>query len=200
MASFETTFEEGMKAYSEAPDKAEAAVINMGLSVSVRPTNRTGEFVDFPQMPPDLSVSAFAELQRLIGQFTAWYGYAICQQKLYEGQRNSAEKMRVFAWSRIRKTKAGTVADKDDETRLDRRYVDADCRFEEYDSTYRLLTGIVEGLKRDIETISRTFEGLKSRQNAEGKSVGVMRRGQGGESHRETTSTVLDKFRKGRMK
>lgn len=200
MPSFEVTFEEGMKTYSESPDRAEAAIIDMGLSVSTRPTDRAGEFDAFPQLPPDLSLSSFAEIQRLIGQFTTWYSYAIGQLKLAEGQRNSAEKKRVFAWSRIRKTKTGTVADKDDETRLDRRYVEADAHFEYCDTKYRLLVGIVDGLKRDIETVSRSYAVLESRQNAEGKSVGVSRRGREGETRQEARSSVLDTFRRGRRR
>jgi len=198
MASFEVTYDEGMKVYSEAPDKAEAAIIDMGLSVSTRPTDRAGEFDEFPHLPPDLSLCSFAEIQRLIGQFTTWYGYAIGQLKLAEGQRNAAEKRRTFAWSRIRKTKSGTVADKDDETRLDRRYVEADANFEFCDTKYRLLVGIVDGLKRDIETVSRSYAVLESRQNAEGKAVGISRRPGPGQDRRDTHQSVLDKFRRGR--
>lgn len=200
MPSYEVSYEEGMEIYSASPDKAEAAIIDMGLSVSTRPTDRAGEFDDFPQLPTDLSLCSFAEIQRLIGQFTTWYGYAIGQLKLSEGQRNSAEKKRVFAWSRIRKTKSGTVSDKDDDTRLDRRYVDADAQFEYCDTKYRLLVGIVDGLKRDIETVSRSYAVLESRQNAEGKAVGMSRKGTPGASREETRDGVLDKFRRGRRR
>jgi hypothetical protein len=200
MASFETTYDEGMEAYREAPDKAEAEIIKMGLSVSTRPIDRRGEFEDLPRLPFDLSQATFPQLQQLIGKFTEWYGYAIGQQKQAEGLRNSAEKQRTFAWARIRKTKTGTVSDKDDATRLDRRYVDADAYFEFRDAQYRMLVGIVEGLKRDIETISRAASVLESRMGAEGKGVGLGRKGRPDSTPQENRSSVLNKFRRGRRR
>ena len=199
MPNFDMRFEDGIKTYDGALDEAENAVLDMGLPLSTRPSDGD-RFTEFPEIPPDLSKSTFPELQKLIGQFTAWYAYAIGQQKLSEGQRNAAEKKRAYAWSRIRKSKTGTVADKDDDTRVDRRYIDVDSHYEHCDAKYRILLGIVDGLKRDIETISRTASVLEARQGAEGRGVAVGRKGRDGSSGRGRSNDVLTQFRKGRRR
>lgn len=177
MPSFETNYDDGLALYDDAIDQAEAEVISRGLPVSTKPIGRDGEFQQFPTMPPDLSVVKFPELQRKIGEFTAWFSYAIGQLKLAEGYRNAAEKKRSFAWSRIRKLKSGTVSDKDDAVRTDDRYVRVDAHYEHCDAKVRLYGAIVEGLKRDIETISRAASVLEARTGVEGRGVAVSRRG-----------------------
>jgi hypothetical protein len=172
-------YDDGLSVYDNAVDEAEAAVINMGLPLNTRPVGRDEEFADVPRMPIDLSKSSFQELTYLIGRFTEWYGYSVGQLKLAEGRRNAAEKKRTFAWSRIRKLKSGTVSDKDDAVRTDSRYLNVDGRYEHWDAMVRLLGGIVEGLKRDVETISRSITVLESRTGAEGRGVAAGRKGRG---------------------
>lgn len=178
MASFDVQYDEGLNKYDEASDSAEADVINMGLVLDTRPLGRDKEFAEFPRMPADLSQTSFSELQRLIGVFTTWYSYAIGQLKRAEGLRNVADKKRTFAWSRIRKLKTGTVQDKDDATRTDGRFVDVDAAYERADALARMLNGIAEGLKRDIDTISRSASVLESRIDTEGRGVAFSRKGQ----------------------
>jgi hypothetical protein len=190
VASFETDYDEGLALYDEAIDQAEADVLHRGLPISTKPVGRDGEFSEFPRMPPDLSAVKFAELQKKIGEFTEWFTYAIGQLKLAEGQRNAAEKKRSFAWARIRKLKSGTVSDKDDAVRTDRRYVRVDAHYEHLDAKVRIYNAIVEGLKRDIETVSRAISVLEARAGVEGRSVAVGRRGR--------TAPAEESFRSGR--
>jgi hypothetical protein len=204
MPSFEVRYDDALSMLDESLDKAEADVINMGLNVATRPSHR-GEFSDFPKMPEDLSRPGFQELQRLIGQFTEWYGYAIGQLKLAEGARNTAEEKKTTAWAIIRKLKTGTVSDKDDAVRTDARYVRVVANYNYCDTKYRLLVGIVEGLKRDIETISRAATVLESRVGAEGRGVAVSRKGRAEQTAQTFRSGrreggVLDTFRKGRRR
>lgn len=201
---FEMDYDEGIAIYDEAIDKAEAEIISRGLPLSARPLNKDREFANFPEIPVDLSEVGLEVMQKLIGQFTAWFSYAISQLKSAEGQRNAAEKQRSFAWSSIRKLKAGTVADKDDAVRTDRRYIKIDAHYEHCDAKVRLYNGIVEGLKRDIETISRAVSVLEARKDVEGRSAVVGKRGQAaGESFRAARRnrpqvSGLDVFKKGR--
>ena len=171
MAKFEMEYDDGLALYDDAIDQAEEEIINRGLPISSKPLAANGDFANFPCMPPDLSSTTFPELQRLIGQFTAWFGYAIGQLKLSEGYRNAAEKQRAFAWSSIRRLKSGTVSDKDDAVRTDRRYMTIDAKYEHCDAKVRVYGAIVEGLKRDIETISRAASVLEARTGVEGRSV-----------------------------
>lgn len=207
MASFEIRYDEALDMLDESLDKAEADVITMGLNIATRPTDRRGEFADVPRMPEDLSGVNFSQLQKLIGQFTEWYGYAIGQLKRAEGARNTAEEKKTTAWSILRKLKTGTVSDKDDSVRTDSRYVRVVAHYNYCDTKYRLLVGIVEGLKRDIETISRAATVLENRVGAEGRGVAIGRKGraeQASEAFRSdkrgASGRVLDTFRKGRRR
>lgn len=183
MPTFEMEYGEGIALYDNAIDAAEAEIIRRGLPLSSKPLAADGEFANFPCMPADLSMVTFPELQKLIGQFTAWFGYAIGQLKLTEGYRNAAEKQRAFAWSSIRKMKTGTVSDKDDSVRTDRRYMTVDAKYEHCDAKVRVYGAIVEGLKRDIETISRAASVLEARTGVEGRGVAVGRKGRTDSAH-----------------
>ena len=212
MASFEVRYDDALQMLDESLDQAEADVISMGLNVATRPTYRSGEFADVPRMPEDLSRATFSELQRLIGQFTEWFGYAVGQLKRSEGARNTAEEKKTTAWSILRKLKSGTVSDKDDNVRTDTRYVRVVAHYNYCDTKYRLLVGIVEGLKRDIDTISRSATVLENRVGAEGRGVAVSRKGRAEEAGRTFRSSrrggidsggsdgILDTFRKGRKR
>lgn len=190
--AFEANYDGGLAAYDDAIDKAEAEVIALGLYPSERPRNSSGKFDEKPELPPDLSAVTYSELLFLIGQFTTWHGYAIGQKIIAEIQANAAEKKRSFAWRVIRRLKAGTVADKDDGTGTDTRYMDADAQAEHYDAKKRLLAGIVETLKRDIETVSRAAAVMEQQQNAEGRQVGVSHRGK---DRRVPSEDVMSTFR-----
>lgn len=192
MPTFEMEYSEGIALYDNAIDEAEAEIIRRGLPTSSKPLATDGEFAAFPCIPADLSIVTFPELQKLIGQFTAWFSYAIGQLKLSEGYRNAAEKQRAFAWSSIRKMKAGTVSDKDDSVRTDRRYMTVDAKYEHCDAKVRVYGAIVEGLKRDIETISRAISVLESRTSVEGRGVAVSRKGR--------TESARGAFRTGRRR
>jgi len=190
MANFEMEYDEGLALYDRAIDQAEAEIIGRGLPISSKPLGVDGNFAQFPQMPADLSSVTFPMLQKFLGQFTAWFGYAIGQLKLAEGWRNVAEKQRSFAWSSIRRLKPGTISDKDDAVRTDKRYMPLDAHYEHCDAKVRVYGAIVEGLKRDIETISRAASVLESRTNVEGRGVAVSRKGR--------TETTRQTFRSGR--
>lgn len=211
MAAFEVHYDDALQMLDESLDQAEADVISMGLNIATRPTTRDKEFADNPRMP-DLSKVTFLELQRLIGQFTEWFGYAVGQLKRAEGARNTAEEKKTTAWSILRKMKSGTVSDKDDSVRTDARYVRVVAHYNYCDTKYRLLVGIVEGLKRDIDTISRTATVLENRVGAEGRGVAVGRKGRSEEAGRAFRSSrrggadngggggILNTFRKGRKR
>lgn len=177
MPSFEVEYDEGLALYDNAIDTAEAEIISRGLPISTKPLDVNGDFARFPCMPADLGDTTFLEMQKLIGQFTSWFAYAIGQLKLAEGYRNAAEKQRSFAWSSIRKLKTGTVSDKDDSVRTDRRYMTIDAKYEHCDAKVRVYGAIVEGLKRDIETISRAASVLEARTGVEGRGIAVGRKG-----------------------
>jgi len=205
MASFDISYEDGLNMLDTAVDRAEATVIKMGLHPADRPTDRSGGFAEMPCMPVSLNDTKYAELTHLLGAFTAWYDYALGQLRNAEIHRNKSDEKRSLSWAKLRKLKEGTVADKDDAVRIDSRYVTANAELLETDSVVRLLNGIVEGLKRDIETVSRAIAALDSRTNVEGRGAAVARKQEASTvrevfrtGRREQNRSALDTFKKGR--
>jgi hypothetical protein len=204
MAKFDLDIESGRKIYDDAVESAEEDLIKAGIPLPERPTDMQGALDIPPVMPPDLGELDFRGIQTLLGQFTSWYNYASGQFTKSEGERNAAEKQRAFAWSKIRKLKEGTVEDKNDQTRVDGRYMQADANYEYWDAKTRMLKGIVDGLKRNIETISRSINTLEGRVNVHGRSSAIDRRryGGAGENNRGEVRTlnkgVLNAFRTGK--
>ena len=155
MANFDMRFEDGTNAYDSAVDEAMDDVVKRGLGVPSRPLEN-GELGDCPELP-HLGEIGPSDLVVLLGVFTQWYSYAKGQEREAEIMKNAAEKKRAYAWSRVRKSKTGTVNDKDDQVRIDSRFINVDRDFEIADGRQRLIMGVVEGLKRDVETISRAI-------------------------------------------
>jgi len=174
MPAFECSFDEGLKKYDDAIDKAEGEVIRLGLPVPSRPFHG-GKPADRPQIPDNLAEIGLAEIGNLLGVLTKWHSYAIGQKILAGNQRDAAAEKKAFAWKRIRGMKSGTVSDKDDAAGIDIRYVDVEAQYRQLDAKYSLLAGMVEALKRETETVSRAFEVLRQRIQTEGRDVGVGR-------------------------
>jgi hypothetical protein len=201
MAVFERSYDEAIAVFDGAIDAAESDLAEMGLLMAPRPVNRGGNMTDRPGLPPNLAECSWAELQDLLGVFTAWFVYANDQLQLVTGRRNGADDQKTFTWALIRKSKQGTVSDKNDATYCDSRYQDAQAKYDHYDTMVRMLTGMVKGLDREIDTISRAVTVMDLRQGVEGKGVGAQRRAVDKETRAKGHAKqrdVLASFRSGR--
>lgn len=196
----ELRFEEGLALYDEAIDRAEEDLVHIGLPLPTRPMDRAGELLDLPMMPEDLSELTPQELGDMLATFSRWFEYASGQYKMARGRRNGNEKKRGFAWSAIRQKKSGTVSDKDDNTRTDIRYMNVDADFEYTDAKLGLLEGIVRGLERDIETISRAITVMDQRLGVEGRGAAASKRRRhgSGRGHYQEPQKRDDVLSKGR--
>lgn len=192
----ELRFEEGLQIYDDAIDRAEEDLINMGLPLPPRPSDRHGNLLDMPNLPEDLQDMSPRELGDLLVTFSRWFEYASGQLKKFRGRRNVGEKKRAWGWSEIRKKKSGTVSDKDDHTRTDIRYVNVDADFECEDHKYGLLEGLVRGLERNIETISRNITVMDQRLGVEGRTAAISKKRRGPKDEENEFKSRLDKFRK----
>jgi hypothetical protein len=172
----EVRYEEGLAQYDEVMERVEQDLIDAGFPLPSRPS-RGDDLCALPDLPIDLTQFSSRELGALLSEFSAWYSYSAGQLKLARGHRNVAEKRRAYGWSRIRKTKQGTVADKDDDTRTDSRFIQVDTEFEYADAKLELLKGITDGLLRDVETISRAIAVMEQRLSVDGAVAGAARRG-----------------------
>ena len=204
MPILEANYEQGMAAYEQAADKGDAELIKMGFPRSQRPMitiDGVQQFADRPTLPERLSDLPMSDLQDLLGWFTAWHSYSIEQIPPVRIMRNTAEAARDFAWAKIRKEKKGTVSDKNDATRTDMRYVQANTAYETADYRFKMIKGITEGLYREIETISRVIAGQEQKFSAEGHRFTGERRGASmhiGPSFKPTFKTdVMARFRTG---
>ena len=204
-ASFDAEYSQGLKEYALAVDKGDAQLLSMGFPPAERPRGLDGNFSERPYIPPNLSDCSMADLQNLLGQLTAWHSYAIEHLPHAVSERNAAESARDFAWAKIRQAKDGRVADKDDSTRTDARYVQANSYYETCDFKSRKLKAICDGIHREIETISRAIAALDQRYNVgsaqvsgEGKGY---RAGSGpsGRNNGPPRLDVMSRFRAGRM-
>jgi len=177
--TFETEYQEGVDMYIEAVDKGEADLIDDGFPPALRPKNLDGEWDDYPQLPTPLSSLGMAQLQDLIGRFTAWHSYALELLPDAVARKNSIAGAKEFAWSKIRRSYKGTVSDKDDQARVDSRYVELNSGYETAAYRASKLKAIVDGLNREIETVSRAITALADRGETEGRGVGgIMRANQ----------------------
>lgn len=175
MPSFEVTYEEGVRSYTEAVAQGDDELAAMGFPMAERPTEVGGELANRPNIPSNLSKLSMAELTDLLGYATEWYRYAMEVLPVVTSERNAAESARDFAWAKIRKSHTGRVADKDNETRCDSRYVEAAARFETCDYKYRRVKAICDGLLREVETISRAMAGQEQVHRAEGTHLAGVR-------------------------
>lgn len=175
MPVLECPYEEGLKKFDDATDKAYGEVIRLGLGVSQRPFYG-GKAADRPEIPHNLSELGLSELGNLLGVLTKWHSYAIGQKIIAGNERDAAAEKKTFAWKRIRRLKDGTVSDKDDATGIDVRYIEVEAHFRYADAKYSFLAGMVDALKRETETVSRAFEVLRQRIELEGRNVGMGRR------------------------
>lgn len=187
--SLALNYEAGIRAYDQAVDKGEASLIRMGFPPAERPVDEHGTFADRPTLPPKLSTLSMPELQDLMGWFTAWHSYALEALPQVTAERNSALNKKDFAWSAIRAEKRGkTTKDKDDETRVDARYIQVSTEFETADYRHKVVSAVCRGLEREIDTISRAQSALEKRFGGYGKHVG-------GERAVVRTQNVMNVFR-----
>lgn len=177
MPRVEKRYDEVIEGLDNAVADAEQEIIDRGFLPPTRPKNSEGELDTRPVMPPNLDDCTMDELQYLLGQFTEWYTYAGRQSAEAENQLDKCKEKKTFSWAKIRGSiQAGTVSDKDDETRRDQRYTDVIEEMTHWSSMMRWMKVITDSLLREIETISRAVTMMEQRMGVEGRSYRAGRR------------------------
>lgn len=195
--TLDDNYEHAMSTYEQAVDRGEAELINMGFPPAARPMIEDGKLDDRPSLPATISNLSMSQLQDLLSYFTAWHSYAIEHLPRAVSQRNAAENARDFAWASIRRHARGTVSDKDNQTRTDTRYIEANALYETCDFKARKIKAICDGLMREIDTLSRAITALEQRRNSEGRQVVGEHRGDQVNAGPSFRNSVLNQFRKG---
>lgn len=194
MKSLEVEYDQGLRAYAQAVDVGDAELQDLGFPPAQRPIDNSGELASRPNIPANLNSCDIGELVDMLGYATAWYRYALELLPAVASEKNAAETAKDFAWAKIRKSQLdGTVADKDDATRTDVRYVQASAHFETCDYKYRRIKAITDGLLREIETVSRAMSGKEYAAMVDGASVSATRQayrsGRGHMPHKDPMAT-----------
>lgn len=173
--SFELSHRDGLAAYEQAAAQGDDELGAMGFPPAQRPQSKEKEFVPRPQVPTKASDIGLAEVTDHMLTLTGWHSYALEVLSSVESERNLAKSAREFTWSRVRDSHSGTVADKDDKTRCDERFIKANIKAEVCEYKYRRVRAICEGLMREIETLSRAMTSKEQEQRAVGAGFGVAR-------------------------
>lgn len=150
--------EVGLDMYESASENALSRLADLGLDAfGERPRGSDGEYFDgrLPSNVNDLSISDLSELFQHMEEHANWVsGYVMAAKAAVE---NTEEQLKLVK-SRIRKTKSGTQAEKDNDTLCDSRFVEANAKWLEAKEYLVLLTGIAEAARRDLKLISRLVE------------------------------------------
>ena len=175
--SFEYDINSGLEVYERITAEGEEAMGRMGFPPAQRPRNDDGSLADRPTLPQRVSVLSMSELQDFLAYFTSWHSYAIEMLPDAACEKNAAEVARDFVWAKIRKGMEGTVQDKNDRTRTDQRFIDANARYETCFYKHGKIKSICDALEREIDTLSRAITALEQRTKVEGAQVSGERRG-----------------------
>lgn len=175
MAKFEADYRQIIDAYEDAHMDSEQEVVKMGLPFTGRPMDSKGDFAPPPTLPYPISDCGVRELQDLMAEFTAWWSYALQQLQLAKGRRDALEEEVKAIRAIVRNGKEGTVADRDNETLIDIRFVDQNARLLTAVEVCDLLTSIVRGFEQSITTISRQLTAISVRSEVEGQSATQVR-------------------------
>lgn len=177
MPTFEVDYQTGINQYLRSVQQGDEELEALGFPVAQRPRDTKGMPTERPDIPTNLSALSMGQLTDLLGYATGWYRYALEVLPTVASERDTAESARDFSWAKIRKSRTEKlVADKDNATRCDVRYIEAAARFETCSYKYRRIKAICDGLLREVETISRAMSGLEQTQRAEGTVIGGARR------------------------
>lgn len=179
MLNSEAQYEEGIESYAQIVAQGDDELVQMGFPPAQHPVAKDGSMLERPQMPTSVSSLTLAQISDHMSVLTGWYSYALEVLPTVLSERNAAESARDFAWSKIRKSHEGTVADKDDETRCDARYIEANTRYETCEYKYRRIKAICDGLLREIETLSRAMNSKEQDTRATGMGLNAARKAYG---------------------
>jgi hypothetical protein len=168
--------DEGLALYDRSSTNAAKRMEKLGLDVlDDRPLDPNNEYFD-GRLPPnvnDLTASELGELYGLMDRYCNWLtGYETVAKAEVA---NRSEQLKLVR-ARIRKTKSGTQADKDDDTTCDVRFVEANAKWLEATEYFSLLNGLTEASRRDMKVISRLVE-TKKIEFEQGRRAGNVERG-----------------------
>lgn len=154
---YSVSLDEGEEMYEDATLRAITRIEESGLSLPARPVTEDNTYFE-GGLPTNVASLTNMELGQIYSMMCQHSDYVHCLLTQAKAEvLNSAEKLKL-AKSLIRKSKTGTVQEKDDLTIADARYVDANTKWIEAKTYSDLLQGLADAASRDLRVLSRLIE------------------------------------------
>ena len=154
---YSVSLEEGEQMYEDATLRALAGIEGSGLSLPPRPLDKGSEYFDgrLPSNISSLSNLEIGHIHAMMCQHADYVHSLLVQAKA--DILNTQEKLKLVK-ALVRKSKTGTVQEKEDLTITDIRYVEANERWIEAKTFTALMEGLAEASSRDLKFLSRMIE------------------------------------------
>jgi len=161
---------EGQDLYNHASDKAQEDLANLGIIPRDEPPEYNGAEYD-GRLPTGVSKMTMGELSDLMLVCTKWADFIGGMHQLFVAKKRNFKEQLDMTRAKIRKTKAGAKADKDDDTIIDSRYVQINALYMEICEKADITEHVYAAARRDRDYVSRaitaTQTAMESNQRVE---------------------------------
>ena len=175
--SYEVDLDDGLKSYDDALNAAFDEVENAGIPTTRHrpnhcPSGGTETIYD-GRLPSDYASYAMGELAELLRVANEWADYTGHLAKMAQNEKIKTQEQLGLVKARIRKTKDGAKADKDDDVLTDTRYVDINSRLVRATAVYELFETADAAARRDVAAVSRCVTALQAQLERGGRTGAV---------------------------
>lgn len=155
---YDIALDDGLELYDKALEDALDDMDKDGLELTPdRPKTRDGSYFD-GRLPANLTSLDMRDLGDLFTHMTIYAGYVRGLLTVSKAEFHTADEKLRLAKSKVRKSKLGNKADKDDDTIIDSRYANENYNFLRSKTRRDLLEGIDSTTSTNIRVISRQIE------------------------------------------
>lgn len=171
--------DEGIAAYDAAARRAEQRLIDRGFDFQEKPRARSQWTTDrgFPVLPPNLMDLSTHDLGTFYTIVETWQGYAAEEEARVQGELAAVREQHKLLKASIQQhDKRGSIADRQDKTLLDTRYVDINARLLEVNNLKRSLSVAHAKLDSMEKAISRIITLREQQLGAGNRSSGLRTR------------------------
>lgn len=169
--------DEALARYSRATDNVMDRLLNKDQIVppELRALNKDRTYFE-GHLPPGWANLPMRELGDLFELMTRHADFIGTKLTYAKAEKVNADERLKLVRAHVRRSKRGTVGDKEDDTLVDSRYVQANADWLEASEYHDLLSSIYEAAGRDIRILSRVLE-TKKLEGEHGGRVENLRRG-----------------------
>lgn len=169
------SLDEGLEEYQTISAEVDAELVGLGISPPHRPRIDKNTYFD-GRLPSDIKECSTSELVEYMGLMTTYADFINNLAIKYKAAKKNAEEQLKFTRARVRKTKQGTVQQKEDDTICDFRYIDANRNYIKAEELYDRIQAIADAASRDVKFLSRALEGKRISFEQSRRSTNVTRR------------------------